>query len=170
VTIVVEVYSFLRALPALLALAGFVLYHVLAVNKSGDEISRRIVDKLRTAAPSEFTPDQRLAAKQVERILEHRQQLKELVGEQDFRLLKQALTQQFVITIVVYVLTLGFCAWSVYLFVQPPFSSPSVTSPTVQNSFGDRSPNVISSGAGSVNIQNGSPANQPSARAEKKKR
>jgi|HubBroStandDraft_1064217.scaffolds.fasta_scaffold90099_1 hypothetical protein len=125
-----------------------------------------IVDKLRAAAPGEFVPDQRLGAKQLERLLEHQQRLKELVGEQDFRLLKQALTQQFVITILVYVLALGFCAWSVYLFVQPTTKPGSV--PIIQNSTGDQSPNVISSGSGSVTVQRGTPATQPSAQPKER--
>jgi len=147
-------------------LAGFVLYQVLGANKSGDEISRRIVEKLRTAAPKEFKPDQRLNAKQVERLLEHGERLKALVGEQDFRLLKQALTQQFVISLVVYLLGLGFCAWSVYLFAQPtpkPASVPDTMN--IQNSVGDHNSRVISSGSGSVNVDKSPPpAAQPPKR------
>jgi hypothetical protein len=45
----VQPYALLSALPALLALAGFVLYQVLGANKAGDEISRRILDKLRAS-------------------------------------------------------------------------------------------------------------------------
>jgi len=114
----VQPYTFLSALPALLGLAGFVVYQVLSANRSGDEISRRIIEKFRTAAV-EAAPDQRLTPKQVENLLEQQQRLREFVGEHDFLLLKQAMRQQFTLTVLVYVLTLGFCAWSVYLFVQP---------------------------------------------------
>jgi len=161
-TIAVQQYTFLSALPALLALAGFVLYSILGANKSGDEVSRRIIDKLRTAAPNELPPDQRLSPKQVEGLLENRQRLKEVVGEHDFHLLKQALSQQFVITILVYVLGLSFCAWSVYLFVQSP-------PPINQNSTGDNSPNVFSTGTGRVTVSSRPPATPP-AKSEEKKR
>lgn len=109
-------YSFLSALPAVLALAGFVCYQMLAANRSGDEITRRIVDKLRREAPTE-TPDQRLNAKQVEHLLSTQQRLREVAGTQDYLLLQQALKQQFYISLAVYLATIGFVAWSVYLFV-----------------------------------------------------
>jgi hypothetical protein len=156
----VPLYTFLSALPALLALAGFVLYQILGANKSGDEVSRRIVEKLRTGAPNEFRPDHRLNATQIARLLEGRQRLIEIVGEHDFHLLKQALTQQFVITILVYLLGLGFCGWSVYMFVQQPARPLSISPQTVQTSSGDQSPNVTSSGSGSVTVQTGAPAKQ----------
>jgi hypothetical protein len=50
-------YSFLAALPTLLALAGFVVYQLVGTNRSGDEITRRIVDKLRKNAPTKLTED-----------------------------------------------------------------------------------------------------------------
>jgi hypothetical protein len=111
-------YSFLAALPALLGLAGFVLYQVLGANRAGDDISRRVVDKLRREVKN-APPDQRMTPRRVANLLDKQARLREIVGEQDFHLLKQALTQQFVLTIVVYILTLGFCALSVYLFVRP---------------------------------------------------
>jgi hypothetical protein len=58
-------YSFLAALPAILGFAGFVLYQFLGTNRSGDEITRRIVDKLRKNAPSKVERDQRLTGKDV---------------------------------------------------------------------------------------------------------
>ena len=148
-------YTFLSALPALLGLAGFVLYQVLGANKSGDEISRRIVEKLRSGLVGEVSPDQRLTPKQVGRLLEQQQRLKKLVGEQDFHLLKQALTQQFIITILVYLLVLGFCSWSVYLFVQSPTPQKKHEASgeqVHQSSTGKNSPNVSSSGSGPVTV------------------
>ena len=114
-------YNFLAALPALLALAGFVLYQMLGAHRAGDEVTRRIVEKLRRDAPAE-TPDRRLNAKQVEHLVGSQQNLARIVGEQDFRLLQQALRQQFLISALVYVISIAFCAWSVYLFVHqvPP--------------------------------------------------
>jgi hypothetical protein len=112
----VTAYSFLAALPALLALAGFVLYQILGSNRSGDEITRRIVDKLRKAAPTKLAADKRLSGTQLERLLLADHELHKMVGEQDFLLLKQALRQQFVISLTVYFLAVAFCALSAFLF------------------------------------------------------
>jgi hypothetical protein len=61
-------YSFLAALPAVLGFAGFVLYQFLGTNRSGDEITRHIVDKLRKNAPSKVERDHRLSESQLERL------------------------------------------------------------------------------------------------------
>ena len=144
-------YTFLSALPALLGLAGFVLYQLLGANRAGDEITRRIIDKLRSATEANGAPlDQRLTPKQLGRLLEQQQRLRKLVGQHDFVLLKQALSQQFVQTILVYVLTLGFCGWSVYLYAQPP---TLIQKPSIQKSSGDVSPNVISNGPTTITIE-----------------
>jgi hypothetical protein len=144
-------YTFLSALPALLGLAGFVLYQLLGANRAGDEITRRIIDKLRSATEANGAPlDQRLTPKQLGRLLEQQQRLRKVVGQHDFVLLKQALSQQFVQTILVYVLTLGFCGWSVYLYAQPP---TLIQKPSIQKSSGDVSPNVISNGPTTITIE-----------------
>jgi hypothetical protein len=171
-----EPYTFLSALPALLGLAGFVLYQVLGANKSGDEISGRIIEKLRSGMTGEVPPDQRLTPKQVERLLEQQQRLRKLVGEQDFHLLKQALTQQFIITVLVYVLALGFCSWSVYLFVQSPTLQKKANDASGQqihqnqSSTGKNSPNVNSSGSGptTVTVQDQTTPTPPAKQEEKK--
>ena len=110
-------YTFLSALPALLALAGFVLYQLVGANRSGDEVTRRIVSKLRKSVPARINKDQRLTSQQVERILLADHDLQKVVGDQDFQLLKQALRQQFVISLTVYSLAIVFCSLSVFLFV-----------------------------------------------------
>jgi hypothetical protein len=111
-------YSFLAALPALLALAGFVVYQLLGSHRSGDEVTRRIVGKLRKNVPAKVAKDQRLTGPQLERLLLGDLELQKVVGEQDFLLLKQALHQQFVISLTVYSLAVLFCALSAFLFVR----------------------------------------------------
>jgi hypothetical protein len=113
----VQPYKFLSTLPALLGLAGFGLYRVLGAHIAGDAVSRRIIEKLRKGVDDQAPPDPRLTPKQVERLLEQQHRLREFVGDQDFHLLRQALTQQFILTVLVYVLALGLCSLSVYLFV-----------------------------------------------------
>jgi hypothetical protein len=157
---IVQPYTFLSGLPALLGLAGFVLYQVLWANKAGDEVSRRIIDKIRIGATGDRL-DQRLTPRQVARLVEQQQKLRHSVGEHDFHLLKQALTQQFVLTVITYVLTLGFCGWSVYLFVQQRSatsaarsdSASQVSGGTVnQSSSGNNSPNTVSQGSGPTTV------------------
>jgi hypothetical protein len=149
----VQPYTFLAALPALLGLAGFVLYQALGANKSGDEISRRIIEKLRSGQAGELPLDKRLTPKQIADFLEHSQRLRKLIDDQDFRLLQQALKQQFIITIFVYVLTLAFCSWSVYLFAHSsPGAFTAGHTQQSQSSTGKNSPNIISSGSGPVTV------------------
>ncbi len=143
-----RVNSFLSALPALLSFAGFVLYRVLKANDAGDEISRRVLEKLRTSAAEELPPDGRLSPRQVARLLEHRQRLKELIGEQDFQLLKRALFQQNLKSVLVFALLLVFCGWSVYLYRTTTSEAGSI-----QTTSGDQSPNVNSSGSGPVTVE-----------------
>ena len=113
-----NLYSFLAALPALLGLAGFVLYQLLGRSQVGDEITRRIVESLRKRVPSRLKGDERLSGNQLERLLKGDQELQRLVGEQDFLLLQQALRHQFIISLTVYGLATAFCALSVVLFVR----------------------------------------------------
>lgn len=156
----VQIYSFLASLPAILGLAGFVLYHILGSNRSGDDISRRIVDKLRAVAAPTPELDKRLTPKQLAGLLERQRELKQRVDSQDYALLMRSLKQQFWTTLVVYVLGLGFCAWSVYLYVgtiaKPGTAPTPVSTTTTQNTTAPNSPNIISSGPGPVAVEYGS--------------
>jgi hypothetical protein len=127
----VSVYSFLSALPALLALAGFIVYQILGANRSGDDISKSIVKKIRPAAPKGTKFDERLNPAQVADLLEAEGRYRDLVGIQDFELLKRALSHQFVINLFVYICSFLLCAFSVYLFVSKPAErgSQSASSP-----------------------------------------
>ena len=132
------------------------LYQILGANKSGDDISRSIINKLRNTAKSELPTDKGLTPKQVVHLLEQHHRLREIVGEQQYRLLKQALTQQFII-IIVYVLSVGFCSWTVYLFVQAPIVQKKAEAASGainqrQSSTGKNAPNVISSGSAPITV------------------
>jgi len=113
-----NMYGFLAALPALLGLAGFALHQLLGSRGAGDEVTKRIIDKLRRDAPSAVPLDARLKAGQVQDLLKQSQSLQQIVGKQDFMLLQQALRQQFHISLFVYALSIAFCALSVFLFVK----------------------------------------------------
>jgi hypothetical protein len=81
-------YRFLAALPAVLALSGFIAYQLLRRSGSGDDVTRRIVDKLRREAPNAIAQDGRLSADQVERVLRGDQNLQRLIGKQELFTLK----------------------------------------------------------------------------------
>jgi hypothetical protein len=109
--------TFLTALPALLGFAGFVLYQSLGAHRYGRKITQRIVDKLRLE-PTAQALDERLRANQVDRLLRGNQQLQSVVGQQDFQLLQQALRQQFLTSLVVYILAISFRGYGIFLFAQ----------------------------------------------------
>jgi hypothetical protein len=111
-------YTFLASLPAFLGFCGFIVYRLLGSHAKGEPVTHRIIDKLRREAPGAVDPDKRLAPAQVERLLQRRQDLQEVVGEQDFLLLQQALKQQFVVSLAVYALVILFCGLSAFLFVR----------------------------------------------------
>ena len=114
----VQPYQFLAALPAVLALTGFVVFQIMRRNKSGDDVTLRIVERLRKDAPGAIADKQSLGPDQIERVLRGNQTLQRLVGKQDFLLLQQALRQQFIASLVAYGLAVVLCAASVFLFLR----------------------------------------------------
>lgn len=112
-----QLYQFLAALPAVLALTGFIVYQMLRRSGSGDAVTLRIIEKLRKEAPNTVPQHSRLGSDQVERVLRENQNLQRLIGKQDFLLLQQALRQQFIASLAVYSLAVGLCALSVFLFL-----------------------------------------------------
>lgn len=98
-------YNFLAALPALLGLTGFVVFQLLKNQRTGDAITPKIVDKLRTQYPERFAGEDRLTSKQLHELLLGDQQLREEIGRQDFELLAQTLRQQHVQAMFVYSIT-----------------------------------------------------------------
>ena len=95
-------YKFLSALPAVLAILGFVIYQILKRNSQGDQVTKQIVDKVRSQAPDVAAHLQMLTPSQLDKKLTLDQETSRLVSKQDFQLLKQALRQQFLITVIVY--------------------------------------------------------------------
>jgi hypothetical protein len=95
--------QFLSALPAVLGLTGFVVYYFLLRNRGGDRITLDIVGKLRRDAPERLPPHpEKLDPAALSRLIEGDAALRAKVSEQDFVLLRDALRQQFVTSLVVY--------------------------------------------------------------------
>jgi hypothetical protein len=94
--------AFLAALPALLAIAGFVIYQLIGHQRAAQDITKDIVGKLRTAAPTEAAKIEGLAPRQVASKLKWDHELRRLVSDQDFQLLTRVSQQEFVKALVVY--------------------------------------------------------------------
>jgi len=99
-----SIYSFLSALPAILGILGFVVYQFLKSNTQGDQITKNIVEKIRSQSPEMALNIQGLSPTQLDKKLELDHEINRLVGKQDFQLLKQALRQQFLTTLTVFVI------------------------------------------------------------------
>lgn len=98
------VLTFLSSLPALLGVLGFVIYYLLRQNGTADEVSLKIIEKLRAQSPDRFTEHSILNAKQLHSLLADDNSLRSRISEQDFSLLQQVLKQQFITSLVVYVI------------------------------------------------------------------
>lgn len=110
-------YSFLAALPAILGILGFVVYLLLRASGKGDPETLRIVAKLRAQHPERFASHARLTSTQLYGLLTKDQTLQREVGKQDFLLLGQALRQQFVKSLVIYLICALLFVVGVAMFV-----------------------------------------------------
>jgi hypothetical protein len=100
----VSINAFLSALPAILGILGFVVYQFLKSNSQGDQITKKIVEKIRSQAPEIALNIQGLSPAQLDKKLELDHEINRLVGKQDYQLLKQALRQQFLTTLTVFII------------------------------------------------------------------
>ena len=96
-----SIYAFLSGLPAILGILGFVVYQFLKSNSQGDQITKKIVEKIRSQSPEIASDIQGLSPTQLDKKLELDHDINRLVGKQDYQLLKQALRQQFLTTLTV---------------------------------------------------------------------
>jgi len=99
-----SINTFLSGLPALLGILGFVVYQFLKTNSQGDQITKKIVEKIRSQSPEIALNIQGLSPTQLDKKLELDHDINRLVGKQDYQLLKQALRQQFLTTLTVFVI------------------------------------------------------------------
>jgi hypothetical protein len=128
--------QFLASLPAVLGLAGFVIFYFLRRNQRGDEITREIVMKLRRGAPNRLPAQaESLTPATLTRLVENDATLRSQISDQDFQLLRDALRQQFVTSLTVY----GLCGFvflvgvALYTYVSIRPKPVSVSSISVQS-------------------------------------
>src|SRR4051794_31655058 len=94
--------SFLAALPALLAVAGFVIYTLVRHQSQAQTVTRAIIAKLRRNSPAEAESLAKLGPRQLAARLRDETNLRKSVNEQDFQLLTRVSQQEFVKALVVY--------------------------------------------------------------------
>jgi hypothetical protein len=111
------------AVPAILGLTGFIAYSLLRRTKGNDQITLRIIDKIRSNAPDLYAD--RLAnmnPSALGKAIAVNGRLRSQVGEHDFQLLQAVIRNQFVTSLVVY----GLCVFCfvigviLYFLLQPP--------------------------------------------------
>ncbi|MGH1485710.1 MAG: hypothetical protein ACRBCI_05765 [Cellvibrionaceae bacterium] len=96
-------YDFFMALPAILAIAVFVIFHLIKNRQKGDSVSLKIIEKLRQDAPERLQNQKGLNSKQLFDLLHKDTILREKVSEQDFLLLKHSLNIDLIKAIIVYI-------------------------------------------------------------------
>jgi hypothetical protein len=136
----VSAMKFLGSLPALLGLTGFIVYYFLLRNRGGDKITVQIVAKLRATIPERLPADpKRLNPSALAALIEGDAQLRSQVSRQDFQLLREALRQQFITSVIVYGLcVLVFLAGvGLYVYLSTRPTPVSVTAITTQSSDPD---------------------------------
>ena len=113
--------KFLSSLPALLGLTGFAVYYFLARHRGGDKVTGDIVAKLRRDIPDRLPEHpERLARAALAALIAGDAELRSKVSEQDFELLRDALRQQFITSVVVYGLCVLIFLAGVGLYVYVP--------------------------------------------------
>jgi len=110
--------AFLSSLPAILGLTGFIVLWLLRNNSKGDATTRQILDKVRRDAPEVARHFEGLKGKQLERVILNDQALQGVLSDADNKLLRQALMQQFILSLVVYVLCAGLFCFGVVMFLR----------------------------------------------------
>lgn len=115
-----SVMSFIALLPAVLAVLAFVVYRLLSGQKRSDDITKQIVQKLKADAPKVVSQLEGLSPRQISQTLDNDQQLKMLVGENNFRLLNTVLRQEFIKSLSIYsiVTILFIIGIAAFIFLQ----------------------------------------------------
>jgi hypothetical protein len=99
-----DVNTFLAALPALLAVGGFIIYQLIGHEKQGREITAKIIGKLRNDSPQNAALLEKLPPRQLAAKLRLDHALQKSVSRQDVELLTTVSQQEFLKSLVVYCL------------------------------------------------------------------
>jgi hypothetical protein len=126
----------LSTLPALLGFTGLVIFYFFQRNRGGDQVTLNIVSKLRVQAPGRLPENaEKLDAASLSKLIEGDTNLRSRIDDQDFQLLRDALRQQFITSLVVYgasglIFIIGI---ALYVYVNPPAKPVSLSNFTVES-------------------------------------
>jgi hypothetical protein len=110
--------AFLSSLPAILGLTGFIVVSFLRHNSRGNATTRQILDKVRRDAPDVARSFQGLSGKQFEKVILEDQAIKRVLGKRDYEILREALRQQFILSLVVYFICAALVCFGVLMFLR----------------------------------------------------
>lgn len=99
--------TFLTSLPALLGLTGFVIYYLVRRGRGANQVTLKIVAKLRRTSPGRLPSGaEKFDTTTLAKLIDSDAGLRAQVDAQDFQLLRDALRQDFLSGLAVY----GLCA------------------------------------------------------------
>jgi hypothetical protein len=122
--------TILTALPPLLATTGFVVYQVLRSRSAGNQVTLRVLEKIRSDPDAATDPRfEKLSKRDLLAAIQADQRLTQVVGRRDADLLGRALTHQFATDVSVYGALIAFAVAGMVLFSlgagAPPKEDPA---------------------------------------------
>jgi hypothetical protein len=110
--------TFLSSLPAILGFTGFAVFWFLRFNYKGDATTRQVLTKVRRRAPDVAKRVERLRGQQLATALEQDAELRQVLDAGDQDILRQALRQQFILSLVVLGLSAGLVVFALVMFLR----------------------------------------------------
>jgi hypothetical protein len=111
--------AFLLALPAVLGIVGFVIYHLLKKSVTADPIIKSIIAKLKTEQPEFYKHLQKLPEAERSVLITKDNEYKAKLSETDRAILNRIITNQFRTNIFVYALCGLLLITGLYLYLKP---------------------------------------------------
>jgi hypothetical protein len=141
-------FKFLAGLPAILGLAGFFAYIWAGQSRIGGEIMKQIVAKLRTAPNLDVGQYTTLTPARIGKLIASDSRVREVVNEQDQKLLRLLIILQHLLTVIVLLACAGLVALSIWLISRPePLSlsalAPQAVAPDAKGALVDLDPIVV---------------------------
>lgn len=113
------VYGFLSSLPAVVGVAGFFAYLWAGQSRIGGELFKQIVAKLRAAPNLDVAQYATLTPAKIGKLVQSDSKVRDVVNEQDQKLLRLLIIFQHVLTVIVLFVCAGLIGLSVWLVMRP---------------------------------------------------
>jgi hypothetical protein len=127
-----DVYSFLKGLPAVLGIAGFFAYLWKGQSQVGGQIFAEIVRKLRNDPNVHVEQYKDLTPAKIGNLIKVDESVRSAVNEGDRKLLRLLILLQHILTALVFLVCAALIAWSIWLLTRPqPLSV--IVKPPVSN-------------------------------------